>query len=48
MTKRQDVEIGAPGDEFAPGGRDAQPPHQLADAMALLKQEVRERAKPKV
>jgi diguanylate cyclase (GGDEF)-like protein len=43
MTKRQDVEIGTPGDEFAPGGRDAQPPHQLADAMALLKQEVRER-----
>ena len=43
MTKRQDVEIGAPGDEFAPGGRDAQTPHQLADAMALLKQEVRER-----
>jgi diguanylate cyclase (GGDEF)-like protein len=43
MTKRQDVEIGTPDDEPAPEARDAPPTHQLAEAMALLKQEVRER-----
>ena len=43
MTKRQDVEFGPSSEDAAPEGRIAQPPQQLADAMALLKQEVRER-----
>lgn len=43
MTKRQDVEFGSSSEDAAPERRIAQPPQQLADAMALLKQEVRER-----
>jgi SOS response regulatory protein OraA/RecX len=43
MTKRQDVEFGSSSEDAAPESRIAQPPQPLADAMALLKQEVRER-----
>jgi diguanylate cyclase (GGDEF)-like protein len=43
MTKHQDVENGTPSEDLAPGGRNAQPPYPLAETMALLKQEVRER-----
>jgi diguanylate cyclase (GGDEF)-like protein len=43
MNKLQKVENGAPGGDSAPRGRVAQQPQQLGEAMALLKQEIRER-----
>ena len=43
MNKLQKVEDGSPGGDAAPKGRIAQQPRQFVEAMALLKQEIRER-----
>ena len=43
MNKLQKVENGSPGGDAAPKGRLVQQPQQFSEAMALLKQEIRER-----
>lgn len=43
MTKLQKVENGSPSGDAAPKSRIAQQPQQLAEALALLRQDIRER-----
>lgn len=42
MTKLQEVESGSPGEDAAPRSRAEQQPQQIAEALALLTQDIRE------